>query len=114
MSTSSKSPRGVLIEAYRVGQRALADYGHSFSPRKFTQPQLFACLVLKSFLKADFRGVVAFLHDCPELARAIDLNQVPHFTTLQKAGRRLLKLGNVQDLLAATLRAKGRKKKVFA
>jgi len=115
MSTSSKSPRDVLIEAYKVGRRALADYGHLFSPKKFTQPQLFACLVLKSFLKTDYRGVVAFLQDCPELSRAIGLEQIPHFTTLQKAGRRLLKLGNVQGLLAATLRAKGRrKKKVFA
>ena len=32
-------------------------------PKKFTQPQLFACLVLKTFFQTDYRGVVVFLND---------------------------------------------------
>jgi len=53
---TSKSPRRVLLEALEVGHGALPLYAHRFAPRKFTQPQLFACLVLKEFEKKDYRG----------------------------------------------------------
>ena len=89
MSTTSKSPRKVLLAADEAGQRSLPRYSHRFSPKTFTLPQLFACLVLKSFLKSDYRGVVEFLADCPELRSTIELKKVPHFTTLQKACQRL-------------------------
>ena len=104
MSTTSKSPRKVLLAAYKVGQRSLPQFSHRFSPKTFTLSQLFACLVLKSFLKSDYRGVVEFLADCPELRRTIELKKVPHFTTLQKACKRLIALPTVEGLLAGTLR----------
>ena len=61
MSKLSKSPLRVARQALATGQAALPLYAHRFSPKKFTQPQLFACLVLKTFLKNDYRGVVAHL-----------------------------------------------------
>ena len=88
---TSKSPRRVMMTAYATAQRALPAYAHRYSPKKFTQHQLFACLVLKEFLKADYRGVVSILADCPNLCAAIELQHVPHYTTLQKAADRLLK-----------------------
>ena len=91
MSTTSKSPRRVLLVAYATAKEALPKYAHRFSPKKFTQHQLFACLVLKEFLKTDYRGIVGVLADCPELCAAIELEHVPHYTTLQKAADRLLK-----------------------
>ena len=91
MSTTSKSPRRVLMTAHAMAQRALPAYSHRFSPKKFTQHQLFACLVLKEFLKTDYRGLVEFLADCDSLRAAIELEHVPHFTTVQKAADRLLK-----------------------
>jgi len=90
MSITSKSPKDVLLTAYQVAQRSLKAYSHRFNPKKFTQHQLFALLVLKNFLKADYRGIVRHLSDCPALAEAIQLTKIPHFTTLQKAARRLL------------------------
>lgn len=51
MSTTTKSPRRVLAFAYLIGLATFRDYAHKFSPKKFTQPQLFACLVLKEFLR---------------------------------------------------------------
>lgn len=39
--------------------------------------QLFTCLVLKSFLKTGYRGVVAHLTDCPSLVETLDLISVP-------------------------------------
>jgi transposase len=103
MSTTTKSPRKVLVTAWLVAQRKLPAYRHRFSPQKFTQHQLFACLVLKTFLRRDYRGIVALLEDCPELRRAIDMSHVPHYTTLQKAAERLLCHGIATQLLDGTV-----------
>ncbi len=82
------------MAALSTAFRALPAYSHRYSPKKFTQHQLFACLVLKNFLKTDYRGVVAHLADHPTLLSLLNLRAVPHFTTLQKASVRLLKLPN--------------------
>ena len=103
MSTTCKSPRKVLQAAYAVAKESLPAYAHRYSPKKFTQHQLFACLVLKVRLKTDYRGVTAFLDDLPELQQCIELKKVPHFTTLQKASRRLLVNASVQKLLDVTV-----------
>ena len=96
----------MLLAAYEIGQESLPQYSHRFSPKKFTLPQLLACLVLKAFLKVDYRGVVEFLNDCPELRKTIELEDVPHFTTLQKACKRLIRLPMVEKLLSASLRVR--------
>lgn len=88
MSRTSKSPRAVALEALVAAERALPPYAHRFSPRKFTQHQLFALLVLKTHQRQDYRGVVALLGDMPQLVSALGLRAVPHFTTLQKAAAR--------------------------
>src|SRR5262245_19191967 len=89
MSTLSKSPLRVARRALAVGAQALPAYAHRFSPKVYTQPQLFACLVLKTFLKTDYRGVEAHLHDHSDLRAALGLRALPHFTHLQKGPRRL-------------------------
>lgn len=109
----SKSPKAVLLAALATAREALPLYSHRHSPKKFTQHQLFACLVLKCFLKTDYRGVVAHLADCPSLAAAIELGHIPHYTTLQKAARRLLAAAPARRLLDATVREQlGRKQRV--
>jgi hypothetical protein len=104
MSTTTKSPRKVFLAVFEIGQRTLKEYSHECSPKKFTQPQLFACLVLKSFLKVYCRGVVELLNDCPDLRDAIGMKSVPHFTTLHKACRRLIRLPLIEQMLVASLR----------
>ena len=89
--------------AHELGKDALTDFSHRCSPRTFTQPQLFACLVLKEFLRLDYRGVSQLLADCTDLRRAIALRRVPHFTTLQKAADRLLRKPPVERLLDVTV-----------
>jgi len=101
---TSKSPRDVAIVALAAGRDAFSDYSHVYSPHKFTQPQLFACLVLKEFEKKDYRGITQFLSDCPDLRNVLGLRSVPHFTTLQKASRRLLKQKHVRQLIELTAR----------
>ena len=110
MSTTSKSPRKVALVALAVGKEALAAYSHRFSPKVFTQAQLLACLALKEFFKTDYRGITAILADTPSLTDAIGLKKVPHWTTLQKATRRVLNNASVQKLLDATV-ALGRRRR---
>lgn len=94
----------VLQVAHALGKQRLRTYWHRFSPKKFTLPQLFACLVLKEFLRLDYRKLSALLEDAPSLAAAIGLQQVPHFSTFQKAAARLLVVRRVQLLLDETVR----------
>lgn len=88
---TTKSPRKLLLAAYVAARRVLKPYSHRYSPKKFTQHQLLACLVLKEFYKLDYRGVTQLLADAPGLCAVIELETVPHWTTLQKASDRLLK-----------------------
>ena len=104
VARTSKSPNTVARAALLAAQRVLPLYTHPNSPKKFTQHQLFACLVLKNFWKTDYRGVVAQLEDHPELCRLLRLNSVPHFTTLQKASQHLLASEPVRRLLESTIR----------
>jgi Transposase DDE domain len=104
VSTLTKSPLRVAREAMAVAQGRLHLYAHKFSPKKFTQPQLFACLVLKTFLRTDYRGLVAHLADHAELRTALGLQVVPHFTTPQKASRRLLRQRVARRLFRTTIR----------
>lgn len=104
MSQTSKSPKRILQVAHALGKQRLRTYWHRYSPKKFTLPQLFACLVLKEFLRLDYRKLSALLEDAPSLAATIDLKQVPHFSTFQKAAARLLVFRRVQLLLDETVR----------
>ena len=89
----TKSPRAVAREALRLAQEALPAYSSRFSRKDFTQHQLFAVLALKTFLKTDYRGVVAFLRDFAELRDELGLAKVPDHSTLCYAEQRLLKKG---------------------
>jgi len=101
------------LAALATARQALPLYSHRNSPKKFTQHQLFACLVLKSFLKTDYRGLVAHLTDCRSLVETLELASVPHYTTVQKAARRLLAAAPARRLLDATVREHmGRKRRV--
>jgi hypothetical protein len=113
VAVTSKSPKAVVLAALATARRGLPAYSHGCSPKKFTQHQLFACLVLKNFLKTDYRGVVAHLADHPTLVKRLELRCVPHFTTLQKASRRLLASPKAQRCLQATMRLHfGRRRRV--
>src|SRR5688572_22684874 len=87
---TTKSPKKVLRLAKYIGDQALKQYSHKFSPKTFTQPQLFACLVLKEFLQLDYRKVEALLEDCEELRKVIELRHTPDHSTLHQADKRIM------------------------
>jgi len=90
MRAMTKSAVAVAREALRVGQAALPPYSSRFSRRDFTQAQLFALLVLRQFLRTDYRGVVALVAEWSDLRRALGLKKVPHYSTLCYAEPRVL------------------------
>jgi hypothetical protein len=104
----TKSPRAVAREALRLAQEALPAYSSTFSRRDFTQHQLFALLALKTFVKTDYRGVAALLADFSDLRADLGLDQVPHYSILCKAARRLLKKGSSSCSSSGPPRAPGR------
>lgn len=96
--------------AYEAALESLPSYTHPKSPKKFTQPQLAACLVLKEFFKTDYRGIAAIIEDSSDIKIMLELKQVPHFTTLQKSARQLLKKRTVKKLIGSILSIAHRQK----
>jgi len=103
----------VARRALAAGHKALRPYARPRSPKKYTQPQLFACLALKVFAKTDYRGIAQLLADLADLRRALGLRCAPHWTTLHKAAGRLLVRRRVRRLLTFTVRrVLGRRQRV--
>ena len=90
MRAMTKSAVRLAREALAVGEQALPRYSARTSRHDYTQAQLFALLVLKQFLKTDYRGLVTLVAEWAELRRALRLSHVPHYSTLCYAERRPL------------------------
>lgn len=90
--------------ALRVARKHLADHPHVNAPRKFTQPQLFACLILKAITGATYRRTEEMLVLMPAVREALGLRGVPRFTTLQAFADR----PDVPALIDAVLTTLGR------
>ena len=82
---SSKSPRKIFTLAREMAEKKLPRYSSRFSRKDFTLPQLYACLVLKSFLDTSYRGLEAFLRDVPEWLAEIGMRRAPDHNTLRNA-----------------------------
>ena len=91
MSTTTKNPISLAKTALQAGEKALTPYSHPKSPHKFTQPQIFALLVLRQYFRLDYRGLIEWVTHWPALQRALGLTRLPHYSTLCYAERRLLK-----------------------
>jgi hypothetical protein len=105
METSStrslvKSPLAFARMALAVGRQGLENYSCAKSPHVFTQPQLFAMLAFKHFLNVDYRGVVKYLNDWPNVVTALGLKRLPNFSTLKYAQDRFTGKGASQRCLA--------------
>lgn len=89
----TKSGLALARTALQAAEGALPAYSHANSPKKFTQHQLFAILAVKVFFQVDYRGMEQLLHDWSDLRQVLKLEQVPDYSTLQYAQKRLLKKG---------------------
>lgn len=102
---TSKSPLDVAVWAYKIATQSLPTYSCLKSNHIFTQPQLFTLLILKQFFQEDYRGIIEVIDDFSDIKKALELEILPHYTTLQKATQRLLSAKKVQKLLRKTIEA---------
>jgi transposase len=100
---TSKSTLKVARMALKAARETVDDYSHPKSPRRFTQPQLLACLIVKEIRGLDYRGIHIMLSEWSDLRQVLGLRRVPHFTTLCAASSRLLRKRTTQALLRTIL-----------
>ena len=98
-----KSPRKVLNRAYELAREFLPEHRSKFSRHDFTQPQLFACLVLREHQKKSYRGIQALLEDAPEWRADIGLSRTPDHNTLCSAFAKFVKPGLFGNMLDQTV-----------
>jgi len=86
MSTDAQPDRilKVVELAMRLGREHLSPYGSIKSRKDFTQPQLMTCLVLRTYWKTTYRGVIEQLAVSSEVREAIGLKKLPNYSTLKK------------------------------
>ena len=68
--------------ALEVAQDAVPERAHRFAPKRYTQPQLLACLLVKEYLRLDYRTAQETLEVSDGLRDAIGLSVVPDYSTL--------------------------------
>ena len=87
---TGKSTLTVAGMALRAARDSLPDHTKVKNPKKFTQPQLMACLVIKEFRQLDYRGTHMLLAEWSDLRHVLGLTKTPHFTTLCAVAKRLM------------------------
>jgi len=89
----------------RLARMHLTPYGSYKSRHDFTQPQLMTCLVLRSYWKTTYRGVIEQLQVSGELRRAMGLRQLPNYSTLNKFAHRAGVLEVLDEMLSTLAEA---------
>jgi len=104
MSTHAQPDRILRIVdlAMKLGRRHLAAYGSYKSRHDFVQAQLMTCLILRTYWKTTYRGVIEQLAVSSEVRKAIGLKKLPHYSTLAKFAARP-KVLEVMGAMLATL-----------
>lgn len=94
MREMTKSALAVAREALAVGRAALPPFASKFSRRDgYTQPQLFAILAVRKFLREDYRGMETRLSEWSDLRETLGLQKVPDHSTLCLAEAKLAQKG---------------------
>ncbi len=88
MSTN-KYIRFVDIASQVIKESRIPLYSCKFSKRTYTQHQLLILLLLKEYLGEDYRDTVELTEIMDSLRERINLDEVPHFTTIQKFCQRI-------------------------
>ena len=90
--------------AHKVAQRTLPERAHRFAPKRYTQPQLLACLLVKEYLGLDYRTAQETLELSDGLRAALGLDAVPDYSTLWRFAHDKATAEVVATALAETVR----------
>jgi hypothetical protein len=64
-------------------------YSSKYSKKTYTQHQLLVLLLLKEYLSEDYRDTIELTEVMDSVRQKIHLNEIPHFTTIQKFCHRI-------------------------
>src|SRR5215217_5968577 len=105
-SSSNKNRlRQFATLALAISERILPDHDSKFAPKTYTQPQLLACLLLKEYLRLDYRTTQEMLELSDGLRSALNLlSRVPDHSTLWWFARHKLEPKLLQEALEETVR----------
>lgn len=67
--------------SHRISRRSLPAYSNKYSKRKFSQPQVMACLLLREYLKLDLRALEELIASNPVFLKVLKLKQAPDHST---------------------------------
>jgi len=79
----------LACELDKLARKAVPEYSSKFSKRTFTQNQHVAVLCIKAKMRQKLRETEEMLANMPKVREALGLSQVPDFTTMCKAMKRL-------------------------
>ncbi len=77
--------------AYEEAKASLPLYTHRNSPKTYTFPQLAACVMLKFYLNMTYRDFEEWLLATEKVCEVLELEQIPNYSTLARAYRKLTK-----------------------
>ena len=89
MKYSDTSLYKIACEAQKLAQRVVPAYSSKFSKKTYTQDQHIAVLCIKSRVSRRLRDTEELLLNMPMVCETIGLTQVPDFTTMCRAMKRL-------------------------
>jgi hypothetical protein len=89
--------------AVQVSKQVLPEHRSKYSPRRYTQPQLLACLLLKEYLALDYRSIIEVLELSDGLRTVLELPSVPDHTTLWYFARDKLTPEVLENALAQSV-----------
>ena len=81
--------RFVEISSRLIKESRIPFYSSKFSKKTYTQHQLLILILLKEYLSEDYRDTVELVDLMNEIKQRINLDSLPHFTTLHKFSQRI-------------------------
>lgn len=88
VSSESKLKR-FMRNVLEIAGRHLPLYSSKFSRKDYTIPQHISMMSFKVRTKQDYRDACELLSEMPQICDVIDIEKVPHFTTVDRAFLRL-------------------------
>ncbi len=82
--SSNKYIKFIDLSLKTVQSARLNLYSCKYSKRVYTQHQLLVLVLLKEYISTDYRDFVELIDLMSNIKEKLDLDKVPHYTTLQK------------------------------
>lgn len=83
-NSNNKYIKFIKLSLKTVQSSRLILYSCKFSKRSYTQHQHFVLILFKQSIGTDYRGIIELVDLMNKVKKALGLDQVPNFTTLQK------------------------------